>query len=464
MSVDAAAQELRAGFGGSLLLPDDAGYDEARVVFNGMIDRRPAVIASCSSADDVSKAVGLARDEGLVVAVRSGGHSVAGKCICDDGLLIDLSPLKTVDVDAEARTATAGGGVLWGEYDGATQEHGLHTPGGRVTTTGVGGFTTGGGYGWTSSKYGLTCDNLISAEVVLADGSIVTASEDENPDLFWGLKGAGCNFGVVTRFTYRLYELGPTVCAGLMLWPIDAAEGVLRSWRDFAAAAPDEVSTAAVVLTAPPEDFVPAELQMKPALGVAFLYVGDPDEGMKAAQPLKDLGPAVDVVGPMPYTDFQAMLDAGNQPGFRNYWRGEYLSGAGDDVLDTFLEHAREPLSPFNQIVLFRIGQGVSAVPDDSAAFSHRDADFMFHPIGMWEDPADDSRLISWVKEFSEAMAPYKSGGVYLNFTGDDDKARDAFGDKYDRLVELKDRYDPQNLFRHNQNIKPSSEAPAGVA
>jgi FAD/FMN-containing dehydrogenase len=442
---------------GEAMAPGDAGYDEARKVYNGMIDKRPAVIARCASTDDVVAAVNLARENDLVVAVRSGGHSVAGMSICDDGILIDLSGLKSIDVDPDAKTATAGGGVLWGEFDPATQEHGLHTPGGRVTTTGVGGFTAGGGYGWTSSKHGLTCDNLISAEVVLADGSVVTASEDENADLFWGLRGGGCNFGVASSFTFRLHELGPNVLAGLALWPISEAERVIPAYRDYVESAPDELSTACVIITGPPEEFVPEELHGQPCLGMAAMYVGDPDEGASVVQPLKDLGPTVDLIGPMPYVGFQAMLDPGNQPGFRNYWKGEYLSGLPDEAIETFIEHAKEPPSPMNQHILFRLGGGLSKLDDDATAFSHRDAQWMFHPIAMWEESSDDERMIAWVREFSDAMSPFATGAAYLNFTPDLDKVRSAYGEeKWERLVELKDKYDPHNLFQHNQNITPS--------
>lgn len=463
-SVDQRELEVLGGeIDGEVILAGDAAYDEARVVFNAMIDRRPAAIVRCASSSDVAAAVDLAREKDLVVAVRSGGHSVAGMSIGDDGLLIDLAGMKSVEVDPVAKTARVGGGVLWGEFDKVTQEHGLHTPGGRVTTTGVGGFTTGGGYGWTSSKYGLTCDNLISAEVVTAAGEVVTASAEKNADLFWGIKGGACNFGVVTSFEFQLYELGPTVFAGLAMWPVDRAPEVARAWRDFADAAPDEVSTACVILTAPPEEFVPGHLQGQPVLGVAAMYVGDSDQGAKAIQRLKDLEPEVDLMEPRPYTEFQTMLDPGNQPGFRNYWRGEYLSGFSDGAIDTFIERSREPLSPFNQMIVFRLGQAVSSFSPDAAAFSHRDAEYLFHPIAMWEDAADDDRMIAFVREFSEAMQPFTTGGLYLNFTGDRDKVRYAFGDNYGRLVELKDRYDPHNLFRHNQNIRPSSKAEAAL-
>jgi FAD/FMN-containing dehydrogenase len=312
---------LRDTLAGELILPGDRTYDEARSVFNGMVDKRPAVVARCATTEDVVASVEFARAHGLVVAVRGGGHSVAGLSVCDGGIVIDLAGLKAIDVDPAARTVRAGGGALWGEFDAATQQHGLHTPGGRVTTTGVGGFTTGGGYGWTSSKHGLACDNLRSARVVLADGRVVTASEDENSDLFWGIRGGGGNFGVVTEFEFRLHPLGPIVLAGLALWPLERAAEVFAGWRDYADAAPDEVSTAIVIITAPPEDFVPDDLKGKPAVGMAFLYVGDPEEGTRAAAPLRALSPVVDLIQPMPYTAFQAMVDPMAPKGFRSYWR-----------------------------------------------------------------------------------------------------------------------------------------------
>jgi len=459
MVATSAVDRLRAGFDGDVILPGDPGYDDARAVFNAMIDRRPGVIARCASTGDVAAAVEFAREHDLVVAVRCGGHSVAGLSICDDGILIDLGGLKRVDVDPAARLARAGGGVLWGEFDAATQAHGLHTPGGRVTTTGIGGFTTGGGYGWTSSKYGLACDNLIGAEVVLADGHVVTATEQENEDLLWGLRGGGGNFGVVTRFDFRLHQLGPIVLAGLALWPIERAPEVLRAWRDYVDTAPDELSTGAVVLTAPPEEFVPGHLQGRTALGMAVLYVGDPADGRPVVQGIKDLAPEVDLIQPMPYTAFQAMLDPTAPPGKRNYWRGEYLQGLADGAIDTFLEHAPELVAagaPLSQMIIFRIGQGVATVPEQSGAFSHRDADYLLHPIAVWDDPADDERLIGASRALCDAMRPFSTGGAYLNFTPEN-RVRDAFGDqKYERLVALKDRYDPENLFRLNQNIEPS--------
>jgi FAD/FMN-containing dehydrogenase len=335
-------------------------------------------------------------------------------------------------------------------------------PGGRVTTTGLGGFTTGGGYGWTSSKYGLTCDSLISAEVVLADGRVVTASERENADLFWGIRGGGGNIGIVTEFEYRLHPLGPIVLAGLALFPIDRAGDVLRRWRDYVDGAPDELSTACATLTAPPAPFVPDDLKGRVVLGMLGMYVGDPEKGAAVMKPLKDLGPVVDLIQPMPYTAFQALIDEAAPKGFRNYWRGEYLDAFPDGAIDVFLEHAPKATAaaaPLAQMIVFRVGQGVTAVPDEATAFSHRNAGYLFHPLSLWSDPKDDERIIAIDRAFCEAMRAYSTGGAYLNFTPED-RVRDAYGDaKYARLTELKARYVPDNLFRLNQNIPPAARA-----
>ncbi len=354
--------------------------------------------------------------------------------------------------------------MLWGEFDKATQEHGLHTPGGRITTTGIGGFTTGGGYGWTSSVYGLALDNLVGAEVVTADGRVLEASEEENADLFWGIRGGGGNFGIVTRFDFGLHELGPTVFAGMALWPVSEAPRVLRAWRDHVDDAPDELSSAAAILTAPPHESVPEHLRMRPCIGVLVIYVGDPEDGAEAIQPIKDLEPHLDMIGPMPYLAFQEILDESSPFGLRSYWRGEYMTALPDEAIATFVERASSPLSPLSQSIIFRIGQGVAAVPDDAAAFSHRDANYIFHPIAMWEDPADDERQIAFARGFAEAMQPFTTGGAYLNFTPEN-RVRDAYGaEKHERLVALKDAYDPQNLFGLNQNIKPSRSVGEPVA
>jgi FAD/FMN-containing dehydrogenase len=463
MNGAAAIGVLKSVLSGDLVLPGDPDYDGARAVFNAMVDRRPSMVVRCRTTADVAAAVGFARERGLPVAVRCGGHSVAGLSTCDDGIVIDLGGLKAIAVDPAARTARVGGGVLWGELDAATQQHALHTPGGRVTTTGVGGFITGGGYGWTSSKHGLTCDNLLSARVVLADGSVVTANPGEHVELFWGIRGGGGNFGIVTEFELRLHALGPTVLAGLALWPLERAHEVVRAWRDYMDAAPDEVSSACVVVTAPPEAFVPDELKGKQVLGMAVLYVGDPDAGERALGPLRELRPLVDHVQPMPYTAFQAALDPLAPKGLRSYWRGEYMRGLPDEAIDVFLERAPALTSaaiPFSQTVIFRIGQAVAAVPDGATAFSHRDATYLFHPISAWTDPADDDRLIAANRNFAEAMRQFGTGGAYLNFTPEPDRVREAYGAAtYERLVALKDAYDPDNLFRLNQNVRPSRPA-----
>src|SRR5262245_3022429 len=318
-----------------LITSDDARYDDARTVFNSMIDKRPAVIAQCATPADVRDALALATSEGHDVAVRAGGHSVAGVSLNDGGLVVDVRPMKDIQVDAEARQVRVGAGATWGEFDRATQEHGLATTGGRVSTTGVAGLTLGGGSGWTERSWGLSCDNLVSVDLVTADGREVTASEDENPELFWALHGGGGNFGVATSFVFALHELGPLVTAGLMLWAGDAAPDVARQYRDFAAEAPDELGTAIVLLTGPPEEFVPSHLQGTKVLGIAGLWVGDVQEGAEAMQPLKDLAPEVDLVGPMPYADFQCMID--DPPGMRNYWSADYHDSLPDDALDVFV-------------------------------------------------------------------------------------------------------------------------------
>jgi FAD/FMN-containing dehydrogenase len=461
MSITDLAEALRGRVSGQVLEPGQPGYEESRLLYNPMIDCRPAVVARCATTADVVAAVNAARECQLVVAVRCGGHSFSGLSTCDGGIQIDLRGLKSITVDLQARTARAGGGVQWGEFDAATQAHGLHTPGGRVTTTGLGGFTLGGGYGWTSSKYGLACDNLISAEVVLADGSVVRASEHEHADLFWGIRGGGGNFGVVTEFQFRLHPLGPTVLAGLAMFPIDGAPDVLPRWRDWADTAPNEIATACAVVTAPPEPFVPPELHGKPVFGIIVLYAGDPEDGAKAVQPIRDLGPTVDLIGPMPYTAFQASLD-GFAPygGARFYARGEYLPALSDGAIAAYLAHApglAVQSHPLSQMIIFRIGQGVAAVPDEATAFSHRDASYLFHPITAWADPADDEWMTTATRNFAAAMRPFSTGASYLNFTHEPDRVRDAYGDgKYARLVAVKDTYDPANLFRLNQNIRPS--------
>jgi FAD/FMN-containing dehydrogenase len=450
------------GYHGEIIRPDDDGYDEARTVFNAMIDKRPALIVRPTNAADVIAAVNLAREEGLSLAVRCGGHSVSGMGTCDDGLLINLSLMKGVDVDPAAHTARVNAGVVWGEVDRDTQVFGLATPGGRVTTTGVGGFTLGGGYGWLSPKYGLACDNLISVDIVTADGNLVTASEDENEDLFWGVRGGSSNFGVVTSYEFRLHRVGPVVLGGMLIHPIDEAKERLRAWRDYVEQAPEELSTAAAVLVAPPEPFVPDELQGRPVLGMLVMYIGDPDDGAPVVGPIKELGPpVVDMVEPMPYTAFQEILDPTAPWGTQVYNSGEHLHELSDEAIDTFVDYASKLESPLSQAIMFRHGGAMSRLPDDAMAAGHRDAAYMMHPIAVWDDPADSDRHVAWCRNLCKAMRPHTTGGVYLNMTMDEgeDRVRAGYGSaKYRRLVALKDKYDPGNLFCVNQNIKPSRD------
>lgn len=455
---------LAGGIKGQLLRDGDPGYDQARTIYNGMIDKHPGLIVRPAGTSDVVDAVNYARDHGLPVAVRCGGHGVAGKAVVDGGVLIDLTSLKGTHVDPQRRTARANGGVLWGEYDRETQLHGLATPGGRVTTTGVGGFTLGGGYGWLSPVWGLSCDNLLSAEVVTADGRVVTASEDENPDLLWGLRGGGGNFGVVTSYEFRVHPLGPIVMAGLIAHPIDDAREVARAYRDLVERSPEQLVSALAVILAPPAPFVPAEAVGTPALGMLALWVGDPDEGRDGLAELRAIGsPVGDVVQPMPYTAFQAIIDDFAPPGWRNYTTSQHMTALPDKAIDTYIEHGSRIESPMSQAIMFRHGGAVSRVPEGATAASHRAAPYMFHPIACWQDPAEDEQHIGWARAMDEAMRPYTTGGVYLNFEPDEGETHVRSGfdaDTFQRLVALKDAWDPGNLFRVNQNIRPSGVPP----
>jgi FAD/FMN-containing dehydrogenase len=453
-----SVERLAEVFSGELMLPADPSFDQARRVWNVMIDKRPSLIVRPRGAADVRSAVGFARENGLPVAVRCGGHSVAGKGVCDDGLLIDLSAMKGVRVDPARRTARANGGVLWGEYDRETQAFGLASPGGRVTTTGIGGFTLGGGYGWLSPKFGLACDNLISADVVTADGQLVVASEDENQDLFWGLRGGSSNLGVVTSFEFRLHPVGPTIVGGMVMHPLERAPEVLRAFRDYVDGGPDELATAFGLFPAPPEPFVPSHLQGKTVLGTIACHCGDVRDGERAVRPLKELGPpVVDLIGPMPYTALQALLDPTAPSGWRWYNTGEHLSDLSEQAIDVIVDHAPQGLDPLSQIIVFRHGGAVSRIDDAETAFSNREAAYLLHPLAAWLAPEDDERHISWVRELTGAMEPFKTGGVYLNFTPDEhERVLAGYGaSKYARLAALKERYDPANMFRFNHNVRP---------
>lgn len=447
-------------FAGTLLRPTDPTYEKARRVFNGMIDRSPAVIARCLSASDVAAVVDVAREQHLPLSVYGGGHGVTGSAVVDAGLCVDLREMRTIEVDHEASTARVGGGCTWAEVDAATQEHGLALTGGRMSSTGVAGLALGSGSGWLERTFGYTCDSLLEAEVVVADGRVVTASQDENPDLFWGLRGGGGNFGIVTRFTFNLHPLGPIVLGGMLMYPAAMAGDLVRFWRDFMLAAPDEVGSGVAFLTAPPADFVPEPVRGQPIVGVIVCYAGPVEQGQEVLAPLLEFGPpAINMVQPMPYTALQQMTDEGSPEGMQNYWTGDFLTELPDEAVDALTGLATRPVSPLTQIILMAGGGAIARVPDDATAFGERRAPWNMHLISMWPDPANTEKNISYTRSIATAMRPWTTGRTYLNFIGDEGTGRveAAYGPtKYARLQELKRQWDPDNLFRHNQNIAPA--------
>jgi FAD/FMN-containing dehydrogenase len=447
-------------FSGLQLAPGDDGYDQARRVFNGMIDRTPALIATCRTAADVAAAIAYARTSGLPISVYGGGHSVNGSAVVDGGLCVDLRGLRDIAVDPETATAQVGGGCTWGELDAATQEHGLAVTGGRVSTTGVGGLALGSGSGWVERRLGFTCDNLIEAQVVTADSRIVTASETENPDLFWALRGGGGNFGVVTRFTLRLHPIGPMVFGGMLMYPPPMGAAVLRNFRDFFVDAPDEVGGGVAFITAPPIEMVPEPARGKPAVGVIVAYTGPIEDAEAALAPLLGFGPPVFAhVGPMPYVALQRLLDDANPHGLQNYWTADFLEELPDEAVETLAALASSPVSPVSQVIVVPGGGAVARVPEEATAFGERQAPFNIHYLSLWPDPADTDANIAHTRTLAAAMKPWTSGRVYLNFIGDEGQERvdSAFGEtKLARLRGIKAVWDPENVFRHNQNIAPA--------
>jgi FAD/FMN-containing dehydrogenase len=447
---------IRDRFEGDLLEPGDDGYDEARTVFNAMIDRRPRLIVRCTAAADVVAGILLARETGLPLAIKSGGHGVNGHAVCDDGIVLDLSPLKRIEVDPDARVVRAQAGVNWGEFDAATQAHGLATTGGRVTTTGIAGLTLGAGSGWLERMFGYTAHNLLAAEVVTADGRLLRASEDENADLFWGLRGGGGNFGVVTQFEYRLHEIGPMVAGGMVLWPMEQAREVLRFYRDWMESAPDEVGGGAAVVIAPPEEFVPAELQGKQVFAVIPISFGDPE----LLRPIREFGsPFADLVGPMPYLEVQKLLDPGSPWGFLNYWKAEAVQELSDELIELNLAHGEQIRAPLTVTFFQPLGGALGRIPADAVAINPDAGGWVVHAIAVWETEAEAEYEMAWVRRWGEFMEPFARAGAPLTFSADtgDERVRATFGpEKYERLVALKDKYDPDNVFSLNQNIKPS--------
>jgi FAD/FMN-containing dehydrogenase len=453
--------ELAGSFAGAVIAPGDPAYDDARQVWNGAIDRRPALIARCGGVPDVVAALRHARERDLLVAVRGGGHGVAGQAVCDDGLVIDLSPMRAIAVDPAARTARAQAGVLWGELDGATQEHGLATVGGIVTHTGIAGLTLGGGIGWLMRRHGATVDNLLSADLVTAEGELLRAGADEHPELFWGLRGGGGNFGIVTSFEYRLHAVGPTVLAGPIYYALEDAPEVLRVYRDYAAQAPDELTTILNLRQAPPLPFLPAALHGRPVLTVAVCYAGPIERGEQVLAPLRGCGrPLVDAIGPRPYVELQELFDPAVPHGWHYYWKSCELPPLQDGAIDTLVEHAARIASPRSYVIVFQLGGAVARVGEHDTAYGQRDAAHNVNINAVWlpDDPARDEH-VRWTRECFAALEPFSTGRAYVNFLGDEgrERVRAAYGrERYARLVALKRAHDPDNVFRLNQNIDPT--------
>lgn len=454
-----AVGKLESDLRGELIRPDTDGYDEARRIWNGMIDRRPALMARCAGVADVIRAIKFARQRDLLVAVRGGGHNVAGTAMCDGGIVIDLSTMKGLRIDPVARTARAEPGLLWGEFDHDTQMFGLAAPGGIVSHTGIAGLTLGGGFGWLTRKYGLTCDNLISADVVDADGQWLRTSRDENSDLFWGLCGGGGNFGIVTSFQFRLHPVGPMVLAGLLIYSADDAHDVLRYYRDWIKSAPDDLTTILILRRAPEAPYLPSDLHGRDVVIIGVCYAGSIDSGRTLLAPLRSFGnPLVDLIRPTPYTAHQGLLDAGVPHGLHYYWKSDYLKELNDVVINTVVEHAFPLPTPRSYTIIFQLGGAVNRIQGDDSAFEDRSAGHAININGVWSPSAVGEPSMQWTQDFWQAIHPLSTGGTYINFLGDEgeDRIRSAYGsEKYMRLVDLKNKYDPTNFFRLNQNIRP---------
>ncbi|AXG06731.1 FAD-binding oxidoreductase [Haloplanus rubicundus] len=453
---DATVESLRERLHGAVLQPDDDGYDEARSVWNAMIDTKPAVVARCTGAADVMTAVDVAREHGVPLAVKGGGHNVAGTALCE-GLVIDLAPMDWIRVDPAARTARVGAGATWGDVDHETQAFGLATTGGIVTSTGVAGLTLGGGLGYLARKFGLAHDNLRSVDVVTAAGELVHASADERSDLFWAMRGGGGNFGVATAFEFDLHELGPEILSVRLLYPYEAVPETLQFYEEFMSDAPNEVGCYAAILRGSPEYGLPEPLHGETLLAFRGLYAGDVAEARAAFQPLRDFGdPIADLTETMPYTVYQAQADELYCEGHRNYWKSNFYDEISEGFVETLMNHVESIPSPYSSM-FFEWMEGAIAEAD-ATAFPHRDRTFSFTVAPKWTDSERDEEHLTWAREFHEALKPYAADGVYVNYMDDDedDRVRAAYGDTYDRLVELKDEWDPDNLFSTNQNVEPT--------
>lgn len=449
----AEVEAFKTGLRGDLLRPGDAGYDEARKIWNAMIDKRPALIACCVGVADVMKTVEFAYTHDLLISVRGGGHNVPGNAVCAGGLMINLSRMRSVRVDPVRRSVRAGGGATWGDFDHETQAFALASTGGTDATTGIAGLTLGGGLGWLAGKHGLACDNLLSVDIVTAEGRLLTVSATEHTDLFWGVRGGGGNFGVVTSFEYCLHPVGP-VLAGPVIYPFGTAKDVLKFYRDFSCTIPDELNMACLLTSSP--DGVPVVV-------IAVCYNGAIEAGEKILKPLRKFGqPVADYFRPMPYTEIQSLVGSMALPGRQNYWKSSFMTDISDDAIDTLVAYCATVPSPFTQVGFQQLGNAARRVPNDVTAFGHREARYELMMLSMWLDPADYEVNAAWTRQLAEAMAPFTTGRGYVNQMGIEteegaERIKAAYGPNYERLVALKNKYDPTNFFRHNQNVKPTA-------
>jgi FAD/FMN-containing dehydrogenase len=452
-------QELASGLGGSLVTRSSANYEDVRAVWNAMIETRPALIARCASAADVQRCVRFAAANSLLFSIRGAGHNIAGSALVEDGFTIDLSQMRDVEVDPVSATAIVQPGATLGDVDAATAEHGLALPVGINSTTGIAGLTLGGGFGWLSRKHGLTIDSLLSADVITASGDKVTASETENEDLFWGLRGGGGNFGVVTSFTFGLYEVGPELLCGLVVHPFSDAPDLMRYYREFTSSCSDDMTLWMVLRDAPPLPFLPEEVHGTRVVVFAFVYAGDPAEGERILAPLRAQGsPHGEHVGVIPFAGFQQAFDPLLTPGARNYWKSHNFASLEDGVMAEVLSAVETLPTPQTEIFIAQVGGAAARLPVESTAYPHRDAAYVLNVHTRWEDASDDRLCIDWARAFFDATAPYSTGGVYMNFVSeatDAARVQAAYGSSYPRLQELKAKYDPDNAFRTNLNVRP---------
>jgi len=454
-------EELQSTFRGQLIQPSDADYDEARQVWNGYIDKHPALIAQCTGTADVIDAVTFARKHDIEVSVRGGGHNVAGSALCDDGMVIDLSGMRGIHVNASQKLARVQGGATWGDLDRETQVFGLAAPGGVVSTTGVAGLTLGGGLGWLRKKYGLSCDNLNSVEIVTADGKLLTASHNENKDLFWALQGGGGNFGIVTSFEFQLHEVGPTVMMCAVMYPIEIADKVLSAWKDFMVTSPDEISSQALFWALPDSDDFPKEARGKHVIAISAMYAGDSKEGEKKLQELREIDtPVIDLSGQIPYTVAQTMFDPFFPENERYYYfKSQDLASLNKETMHALIEGAKDRPVASILVALWHYGGKMNRIGSKDTAFGSRDTSFLFSVDAIWDDPSDSEEVIGWARNFLDKMERFAGDGMYVNFSGfgeeGEDLVRAAYGDNYERLAKIKAKYDPDNFFHINQNIKP---------